>query len=48
MDVNATNGTDFIKRVVFETRVFLPKNNLWNIVQSELNKDVNLVENPGW
>jgi len=48
MDVNATNGTDFIKRVVFETRVFQPKNNLWNIVQSELNKDVNMMENPGW
>jgi starch-binding outer membrane protein, SusD/RagB family len=28
--------------------VFLKKNYLWNIIQSELNKDVNLVENPGW
>jgi hypothetical protein len=34
--------------VVFETRVFAPKNYLWNILQSELNKDKNLVENPGW
>jgi starch-binding outer membrane protein, SusD/RagB family len=48
MDVNATNTTDFSKRVVFETRVFAPKNYLWNILQSELNKDKNLVENPGW
>jgi hypothetical protein len=48
MDVNATNTTDFTKRVVFENRVFLNKNYLWNILQSELNKDRNLVENPGW
>jgi len=34
--------------VAFETRVFLKKNYLWNILQSELNKDKNLVENPGW
>jgi starch-binding outer membrane protein, SusD/RagB family len=48
MDVNATNTTDFTKRVVFETRVFQQKYYLWNIVQSELDKDKNLVENPGW
>ena len=48
MDVNANNSTDFSKRVVFETRVFQKKNYLWNIVQSELNKDPLLVENPGW
>lgn len=48
MDVNATTSTDFQKRVVFENRVFLKKNYLWNIVQSELNKDKNLVGNPGW
>ncbi|TCD27047.1 RagB/SusD family nutrient uptake outer membrane protein [Pedobacter psychrodurus] len=48
MDVNATTSTDFQKRVVFENRVFLKKNYLWNIIQSELNKDKNLVGNPGW
>jgi starch-binding outer membrane protein, SusD/RagB family len=48
MDINATNTTDFSKRVVFENRVFLKKNYLWNILQNELNKDMNLVENPGW
>ena len=48
MDVNATTTTDFSKRVAFETRVFQNKNYLWNILQSELNKDINLVENPGW
>lgn len=48
MDVNATTTADFSKRVVFETRVFLKKNYLWNILQNELSKDKNLVENPGW
>ena len=48
MDVNATTTADFSKRVTFETRVFLKKNYLWNIVQNELSKDENLVENPGW
>jgi hypothetical protein len=48
MDVNATTSVDFQKRVVFENRVFLKKNYLWNIIQSELNKDKNLVGNPGW
>lgn len=48
MDVNASNTTDFSKRIVFETRVFQPKMYLWNILQNELNKDKNLVGNPGW
>ncbi|CAH0152462.1 MULTISPECIES: RagB/SusD family nutrient uptake outer membrane protein [unclassified Pedobacter] len=48
MDINATTSADFQKRVVFENRVFLKKNYLWNITQSELNKDKNLVGNPGW
>ena len=48
MDVNASNSTDFQKRVIFETRTFEKKNYLWNIIQDELNKDDNLVENPGW
>jgi starch-binding outer membrane protein, SusD/RagB family len=48
MDVNATTSADFQKRVVFETRVFLPRNYLWNILQNEINKNKNLVGNPGW
>jgi hypothetical protein len=48
MDVNATTTADFSKRVVFETRAFMKKNYLWNILQNELSKDKNLVENPGW
>jgi hypothetical protein len=48
MDVNATTTAAFTKRTVFETRVFLPRNYLWNILPSELNKNKNLVGNPGW
>ncbi|RQO74435.1 RagB/SusD family nutrient uptake outer membrane protein [Pedobacter sp. KBW06] len=48
MDVNATNTAAFTKRTVFETRVFLPRNYLWNILPGELNKNKNLVANPGW
>ena len=45
-----TSFTDlaFFKRVVFETRVFSDKNYLFPIPQSEIDKDVNLVQNPGW
>lgn len=48
MNVSATNSAGFQSRTVFETRVFTKKNYFWNIVQSELNKDQNLVGNPGW
>ncbi|MGS2738223.1 RagB/SusD family nutrient uptake outer membrane protein [Sinomicrobium sp. M5D2P17] len=48
MDVNANNTEGFSKRVEFETRVFEKKNYLWNIIQDELNKNGNLVGNPGW
>lgn len=48
MDVNATTTAAFTKRTIFETRVFLPRNYLWNILPSELNKNKNLVPNPGW
>lgn len=48
MDVNATNSIDFQKRVVFETRVFLKNYYLWNILQTELDKNKNLIGNPGW
>jgi hypothetical protein len=45
-----TSFTDvaFFKRVVFETRVFTDKNYLFPIPQSEIDKDVNLIQNPGW
>lgn len=48
MDVDATSRPNFSKRTLFETRVFDKKFYLWNIVQSELNADKALVENPGW
>ncbi|NQX39020.1 Starch-binding associating with outer membrane [Pedobacter steynii] len=48
MDINATTTAAFTKRTVFETRVFLPRNYLWNILPGELNKNKNLVPNPGW
>lgn len=48
MDVDATNTVDFSERVVFETRVWHDKYYLWNIVQSELNRNSKLVQNPGW
>ena len=48
MDIDQTTAAAFTKRTVFETRVFQKKNYLWNIVQDELNKNKNLVENPGW
>ncbi|WP_407430046.1 RagB/SusD family nutrient uptake outer membrane protein [Arcticibacter sp.] len=48
MNTDATDKTNFLKRTVFETRVFNKKYYLWNIVQSELNANPSLVENPGW
>jgi hypothetical protein len=48
MNTDGATKADFTKRTVFETRVFEQKHYLWNIVQSELDADKNLVENPGW
>lgn len=48
MNTLGTTRTDFMKRTVFETRVFQKKHYLWNIIQGELNADKNLVENPEW
>jgi hypothetical protein len=39
----------FYERKKIETRIFTaPKDYLWPIPQSEINKDQNLVQNPGW
>jgi hypothetical protein len=48
MDIDQTTNAAFTKRIVFEIRVFQKKNYLWNILQDELNKNKNLVENPSW
>jgi len=48
MNVEATNSAEFHQRKVFETRQWMDKQYLWNIVQDELNRNRNLVENPGW
>lgn len=48
MNTDATTNAAFLTRTVFETRVFHPKYYLWNIVQSELNANPQLVGNPGW
>jgi hypothetical protein len=39
---------DFYVRTVFETRVFRNAYYLFPIPQSEINKDANIVQNPGW
>lgn len=46
---NRLNDDNFYKRVVIEKRVFTaPKHYLWPIQQGEINKNPNLVQNPGW
>jgi len=46
---NALNDDNFYKRTVIERRVFVaPKHYLWPIQQAEINKNPNLVQNPGW
>ncbi|MGO4290610.1 RagB/SusD family nutrient uptake outer membrane protein [Chitinophaga sp. RAB17] len=43
------NDDNFYKRTVIERRVFVaPKHYLWPIQQAEINKNPNLVQNPGW
>lgn len=40
---------NFYKRTVIEKRVFIaPKHYMWPIQQAEINKNQNLVQNPGW
>lgn len=45
-----TSFTDptFYKRTVFETRVFQKKHYLWPIPQSEVERNKQMVQNPGW
>ena len=42
------DGNAFYVRTVFETRVFRKEFYLFPIPQSEINKDKNIVQNPGW
>lgn len=44
----AQNGDAFHKRTVFETRVFRKEFYLFPIPQSEIDKNPNIVQNPGW
>lgn len=55
MDINAGNSStndfqfeEFYNRVPFETRVFDDKMYLFPIPQSEIDRNENLVQNPGW
>lgn len=50
LNFEGTDETSFLRRNVFKyvTRVWSDKYYLWNIVQSEIDKNPNLVENPGW
>lgn len=51
MDINAGSSLQdnaFYKRTVTSNRVFTLKDYLWPIPQDEVNKDNNLVQNPGW
>lgn len=45
-----TSYTDpaFYRRTVFERRVFQQQHYLWPIPQSEMDRNTNLVQNPGW
>jgi len=42
------NDLIFYQRTIFERRVFLKNYYLFPIPQSEIDRDVNLVQNPGW
>ncbi len=52
MNIGAGTRLDddnFYKRTVIEKRVFVaPKHYLWPIQQAEINKNQNIVQNPGW
>ena len=51
MDVDKGTRHDdraFYKRTVFETRVFRDAYYLWPIPQKEINRDRNIIQNPGW
>lgn len=42
------DGKDFYKRTIFETRVFLSNYYLFPIPQVVMDRDENMVQNPGW
>jgi hypothetical protein len=48
LDINATTEPGFYNLASFETRVFNKKHYLFPIPQSEINNDVELVQNTGW
>ena len=43
------DGDSYYQRTEIEKRIFSsPKHYLWPILQSEINQNHNLVQNPGW
>lgn len=48
MDMNANNAVDFMKRTVFETRMFEQRMYLYPLPLDEVQKSTKLVQNPGW
>jgi hypothetical protein len=49
MDISKNaDGSFSYNRVVFETRIFTEKMNLYPIPVEEMNKNKNLVQNAGW
>jgi hypothetical protein len=40
--------TEFYQRAIFETRVFEKKHYFWPIPQSEIDRNKQMVQNPGW
>lgn len=48
MDMSAETKDEFFQRTRFETRVFEKRFYLFPIPQNEMNKNSNLVQNPGW
>ena len=45
---NSFTDEAFYEKTVFETRVFRPEFYLFPIPQSEINRDPQIVQNPGW
>ncbi len=48
MDMNADNHKDFMKRTVFENRIFERRMYLYPLPLNEVQKSKKLVQNPGW
>ncbi|MGM9768566.1 MAG: RagB/SusD family nutrient uptake outer membrane protein [Candidatus Cryptobacteroides sp.] len=48
MNVGASTNDGFYRRVSYMTRAFDTKHYLWPIPQSYINKNENLIQNPGW